>query len=159
LFGRQRIPSDGWFTLTGEPGQEVVAVVATRDAQALSGSGKTRIISAVERAASSHHTRLQSALPPGLLEAGHATMGVRGQNLSLLGKTVRVSSYDPVVMILDIDHRAAGDFDESPAPSDESPAPSDESPAPSDESSAPAEVPSVRLPAKAGAIKTGDDNF
>jgi hypothetical protein len=84
----------------------VVAIVATRDEQELSGRGADRVISLVERLAQRPLTRLQSALPPGLVEAGHATMGVRGKNLSLVGRTVRVSSYDPVVMILDIDHRS-----------------------------------------------------
>jgi hypothetical protein len=107
VSGVQRIPEDGgWFTLSGETGQEVVAVVATRDRQMLTGTGEQRLISAVESAAKKRLTRLQSALPPGLTEAGHATMGVRGENLRLLGKTVSVSSYDPVVLILDVDHRA-----------------------------------------------------
>lgn len=106
VSGVQRIPEDGgWFTLSGETGQEVVAVVATRDEQSLRGGDKNRVIRAVERAAAKPLTRLQSALPPGLSEAGHATMGIRGTNLRLLGTTVRVASYDPVVMILDIDHR------------------------------------------------------
>lgn len=108
ISGVQRIPQDGgWFTLSGQTGQEIVAVVATRDEQALTGSGARRVISAVERVSEKRMTRLQSALPPGLVEAGHATMGVRAENLSLFGRTVRVSSYDPVVMILDIDHRSA----------------------------------------------------
>lgn len=107
VSGLQRIPEGGgWFTLTGESGPEVIAVVGTRDAQPLAGAGKDRVIALVEKVAATDLTRLQSALPPGVLEAGHATMGVRGHGLSLMGKSVRVASHDPVVMILDIDHRA-----------------------------------------------------
>ncbi len=110
VSGVQRIPTDGgWFTLAGQPGQEVIAVVATRDEQALSGSGRRRVIAAVKRASRRRLTRLQSALPPGLVEAGHATMGVRGEHLALRGDTVSVSSTDPVVMILDVDHRSVSD--------------------------------------------------
>ena len=116
VSGVQRIPSDGgWFTLTGKPGQEVIAVVATRDEQPITGAGKQRLLSAVKLAVNARTSRLQSALPPGMLEAGHATMGVRGENLALSGQTVSVASYDPVVMILDIDHRAVDDAAIPPA--------------------------------------------
>jgi hypothetical protein len=107
ISGVQRIPEDGgWFTLSGEPGQEVVAIVATRDAQPLDASGMRRVISLVERTADSELTRVQSARPPGILEAGHATMGIRGHGLFVSGTTVRMQSSDPMVMILDVDHRA-----------------------------------------------------
>ena len=110
ITGLQRIPSDdGWFTLTGEAGQEVVAVVATRDRQSLDGAGGRRLVSAVERASAQRLTRVQSALPPGILEAGHATMGIRGTNLTFHDGRVSVASSDPLVMIFDIDHRAADD--------------------------------------------------
>lgn len=106
--GLQRIPENGgWFTLTGQSGPEVIAVVGTRDAQSLSGAGKDRVIALVEKVAATDLTRLQSALPPGVVEAGYATMGVRGHGLALRGKSVRVTSHDPVVMILDIDHRSS----------------------------------------------------
>ncbi len=106
VSGHQRIPEDGgWFTLSGQTGQEVVAIVATRDEQSLRGAGARRVLSLVERAASSDLTRVQSALPPGLTESGYATMGIRGHGLTLSGKTMRVRSDDPIVMILDVDHR------------------------------------------------------
>ncbi len=107
VSGLLRIPEDGgWFTLTGEAGQEVIGILGTRDRQGLAGGDRDRVIAAVQKASESQLTRVQSALPPGLVEGGYATMGVRGHGLALQGATVRVTSYDPVVMLLDLDHRS-----------------------------------------------------
>jgi hypothetical protein len=105
--GLKRIPEGGgYFRLTGQTGQELVAVVATRDEYGLDGDGKARVIGLVESTLARRDLRqLQSALPPGLAE-GHATMGIRAVGLEVQGSSVHAHGSDPVVMLIDLDHRA-----------------------------------------------------
>jgi hypothetical protein len=104
--GHQRIPEDGgYFRLTGATGQELVAVVATYEEYGLTGDGKATVLGIVESTLGRGDLRkLQSALPPGITE-DHASMGIRAAGLELDGQTVHARGGDPVVMLIDLDHR------------------------------------------------------
>ena len=107
--GGKRIPCNGWFALAPPSGQELLAVVVTRVPLDQSGDPMPRIATLLsETQASTRLARIQSRRPPAIdANAGHASMGFRGESLVVDGNAVRsLAEGDEVVVLIDIDHRA-----------------------------------------------------
>jgi uncharacterized protein DUF4384 len=101
-----RMPSSSWFRLTEPAGPEVAAFIATPNEIALDEVG----VAYLTRLARSESARgdlmaLQAALPPGFVGDGRASSGVRAIRLRADGPRVHASGRDPVVMLVDLDHR------------------------------------------------------
>jgi hypothetical protein len=106
VHGRQRIPAGSWFRLSGRTGQELVGIVATRRALELDRSGDRRWLHRLLLdSASQPLPRLQSVEPPATHQDGFSTMAIRAPGMRVDGGAVLGRSSDPLVVLVDIDHR------------------------------------------------------
>ncbi|MEM9694161.1 MAG: DUF4384 domain-containing protein [Myxococcota bacterium] len=104
--GRVTLPRGGWFQLSGATGPETVVIVASPERFPLTKKGKANLIrEARKETMRSDLIRVQAARPPGFVESGHATIGLRGERLDAAGGlSARVRARFPVI-IIDLDHR------------------------------------------------------
>jgi hypothetical protein len=107
--GTVRIPTQGWFELAPPAGHELLALVATREPVQLEGAGGYWLMEEVAHASTRDDlTQIQSARPPGFIDEGAASIGLRGEALSLQSNgsvSLDPRGRDSLVLLVDIDHR------------------------------------------------------